>query len=257
MTVWRVADWVLPRLQVPLFWSNGPKRTEPALPLWSVAQFTRTCNPTASVRYGARVKCGLNDAGSGAGGGDQHPAATRTSATSTTEEPNRFRVRCPMNWLLPCPPSPASPDGCAPQPPASYRDTAGMRSTEFLPQRVTRLGLGARPALQASQPHPFDGVVLALVEHETRALARRLDVVAQVRRVDLGPDVACDFDGFVVVEPGEVTEERRLVAKGGAAQREEALDVPLLDVGLERVDVDGEVEEVGHDRPRLAARRRV
>ena len=58
-------------------------------------------------------------------------------------------------------------------------------------RRAARLDREAANSGSASpQPDPLDRVIRALFQHEPRALARRLDVLAQVDAVDRPPDVA-------------------------------------------------------------------
>ena len=49
-------------------------------------------------------------------------------------------------------------------------------------------------------------------------------------------------------------EVRTRVLKRGAAQVEKALDVPLADDGLVRIEVDREIEEIGYEEARTAGR---
>src|SRR3546814_19480899 len=64
------------------------------------------------------------------------------------------------------------------------------------------------------------------LEHEVGPGPAREDVLAEVRAVDRAPDPSRRRLELVVAEGREVAEERRLVVERGAAQREEALDVP-------------------------------
>src|SRR3954462_10428411 len=98
-----------------------------------------------------------------------------------------------------------------------------------------------------AQQDPPDLVVGGLMQHEAGPGAGRRDVVAQVRAVDLGPDADGGLGGLLVAEAGEAVEVGAAVLERGPAQGEEPVDVPLADVGLGRVDVDGEVEEVGEE----------
>ena len=103
------------------------------------------------------------------------------------------------------------------------------------------------------QLHLDDGVVGALAQHQRRPPPRRQDVLLQVLAVDLRPDAPSGGDGLVVAQVGEAVEVAAGVLEDRSAEREEALHVPLLDVALLGVDVDGEVEVVADELAGLVA----
>src|SRR3979411_2499403 len=78
------------------------------------------------------------------------------------------------------------------------------------------------------------------------------DVLPEVEAIDIRPDSPGRDDGFLLGEVGKAAEIGVGVAEGGVAQREEPRHVPVLHVLLVCVDIDGEVEEVGHERPQAA-----
>ena len=81
-------------------------------------------------------------------------------------------------------------------------------------------------------------VIASLFENEMGALACGLHVLPKVHEVDGRPDPARGVARLRLGERGVAMEIGRRVAEHGFAEREEALDVPLLDVGLGRVHVD-------------------
>src|SRR3954453_13966363 len=110
--------------------------------------------------------------------------------------------------------------------------------------------LGSRPTQQDAGGE----VVAALFEDRVGARARGLDVLEQVRPVRPLPDPARDLDRLEVGEHGIAVEVGLGLLEGAVAQREEALEIPALDVVLLRVEVEGEVDEVADvDAPRAAA----
>ena len=68
-----------------------------------------------------------------------------------------------------------------------------------------------------------------------------------MRAVDLPPDAARGVDRLVVGQFGVEPEEAVGIAEHRLPQREEAVDVPLLDVVLVGVEVDREVEVVADE----------
>ena len=113
----------------------------------------------------------------------------------------------------------------------------------------------ARPpiCLQPAEADAAHAVVRPLLEHEASALPSREDVLPQVAPVDLPPDAVRELDRLLVAHRREAMEVRVRITEDRRPQRLEPLQEPLLDVRFLRVDVDREVEEVGHeDRRRVA-----
>ena len=93
----------------------------------------------------------------------------------------------------------------------------------------------------------------ALAQDQRGAIASWLDVLAQVAPVDLAPDEPSGLYGFFVRERRVVLKEAVWVLEHGFAQREKALNVPTLDVALERIDIDAEIEVVADELVGLGA----
>ena len=110
------------------------------------------------------------------------------------------------------------------------------------------------PGLQLSQPHLIDRMVFALAQDEPGAGASGQNIVAQIDHVDPLPNPLCGPGGLRIGEPAIAMEVRTRVLKRGAAQVEKALDVPLADDGLVRIEVDREIEEIGYEEARTAGR---
>ena len=87
-------------------------------------------------------------------------------------------------------------------------------------------------------------------ENKIGSLARGLDVLSQIDAVDLAPDLRRDLHGFLDGESGVVVKIRRRVSERRLPKRQEALDVPALDVCFVRIHVNGEIKEVGDEHPR-------
>jgi hypothetical protein len=102
-------------------------------------------------------------------------------------------------------------------------------------------------------PHAFlaesvavDRMVGVLAQHQGGAGARRENVLDEVGPVDRMPDVAGREHRLLVGQRRVVMEVRLGVGERTCAHRQEARDVPTLDVLDAGVDVDREVEEVRH-----------
>src|SRR3954451_2296259 len=106
--------------------------------------------------------------------------------------------------------------------------------------------------LELSERDFLHQVVRSFLQDQVRTLARRQYVFAQVDEIDPLPDRGRSLHGPLVVELRIAMEVGLGIAEGGLAQREEAIDVPLVQPLLLGVDVDGEVEKVRHVRDRLA-----
>src|SRR3954463_14303526 len=107
-------------------------------------------------------------------------------------------------------------------------------------------GLDTPNTLGAPEHDAPDEVVGALLQNQVRPRARRLDVVEQVGPVRALPDRLGDGQRLLVGELRVAVEVGLGALEGAVAQREEALEVPPADVGLLRVEVEREVDEVGH-----------
>ena len=125
----RAAVAVLVSVQVPFV--TGPQFSVPVLEEVSVAQFTLTCNPTRSVRYGARVNCELKPVAARALGASttvprrttsaQNAPATARTRTAPPPRPANPTSRSSMKHLSPA-------KSCPTRPPA--------RTGSFLPRVV-------------------------------------------------------------------------------------------------------------------------
>src|SRR5437773_7022169 len=109
-----------------------------------------------------------------------------------------------------------------------------------------------KPVSQLTQPDLVDPMVGTLDEDQVRALASRQDVLPEVRAVDRVPDGAGRSLSLVVGEAGISMEIRLRLLERGGPQEQEPLDVPVANVGLRRVDVDAEVEEVRDEHARFS-----
>ena len=100
-------------------------------------------------------------------------------------------------------------------------------------------------------------MVVALAQDQVGALARRQDVLVKIGEIDRGPDrVRCLHRLFfrqlrIAMEIGGRVLER------GAAQAQEALDIPAPDRFLVGIEIDREIEEVGDEGLRFVSIRRL
>src|SRR5690606_40740831 len=76
-------------------------------------------------------------------------------------------------------------------------------------------------------------------------------VLGEVRAVDRVPDALRGLDRLDVGELGVAAEVGARIRERRLPELEEAVHVPALDILLARVDVDGEVEEVGDGHAEL------
>src|SRR6478735_7541449 len=145
---------------------------------------------------------------------------------------------------------------------APHRASAGTR-TSPIESCSTRSVMGpssprrlrsAAPSSELAQADPPDAVVLALGEDQRGPPPGGPDVLGQVGGVDGVPDPLGGGAGLLVGERGIPVEVGVGVGEGGAAQAEEAVDVPPLDVLGAGVDVDREVEEVADRQAGAAVR---
>src|SRR5690349_2507881 len=97
-------------------------------------------------------------------------------------------------------------------------------------------------ALKPAQRDFLDPVVGGLAEDEAGAIAGRQDVFAEVRQVDAAPQPLRHLPRLDLRHLGIFAEIALRVAERGGAQAHEALDIPLADHRLVRVDIDREVE---------------
>src|SRR6188474_2618620 len=119
-------------------------------------------------------------------------------------------------------------------------DTAGpLRG-----KRLRRPGSAKRTRLQLAQPYSSYGVIAPFLEDEMGAVARGQHVLAQIHEIDRLPQAAGRRPAFLRRQVRVAVKIRRGVAEHRVAQRHEPLDVPLLDVGLVRVDVNRKIEKV-------------
>src|SRR5699024_6233078 len=106
-----------------------------------------------------------------------------------------------------------------------------------------------RAGSDLAQAQALDRVVGVLAQYQGRARPRGQDVLHEVGPVDGVPDLARGQSGRLVGQVGVVREVRVRVREGCAAQLEEPLDVPVLDVVDLGVHVEREVEQVRHHEP--------
>ena len=104
---------------------------------------------------------------------------------------------------------------------------------------------------QFAESNFLDRVIVPFMEDEMGAFPRGQDVLTKIGAVDLLPDRAGGGNGFLHREVSVPPEIGGGIAEGGFAQHQETLDIPLLDVGLLSIDIDGEVEKVGDEEAML------
>src|SRR5690606_32337254 len=136
---------------------------------------------------------------------------------------------------------------------ASTEGTVSATVTRSWAPRVTASASSGRPPAprsDLSEANVTDRVVGALAQDDVGAFARRQDVLEQVAQVDAGPDVVGHFARLRVAQVPVMVEVGGGILEDARLQRQEAVDVPGLDVLDGRIDVDGEVEEVRDDHRR-------
>src|SRR5260370_36052229 len=79
------------------------------------------------------------------------------------------------------------------------------------------------------------------MENKMGAFPRGQDVRTEIGGVDLPSDGAGGDHGFLHREASETAEVRGRIAESRFAQRQETLNIPLLDVALIGIDVDAKV----------------
>src|SRR5580698_8709944 len=94
----------------------------------------------------------------------------------------------------------------------------------------------------------------SLAQNELRALPGGLDVIAQIRTVDLPPDRVRLRRSFVHGQLRIAVEIRFRVAKNGFAELEESRNIPVFNGFLFCVDVNRKIEKIAHKGSRSAAR---
>src|SRR5215470_19052474 len=104
---------------------------------------------------------------------------------------------------------------------------------------------------QFAEPDLLNSVIVPLMENEMGAFPRGQDVLTEIGAVDLLPDGAGGGHGFLHGEASETPEVGGRIAEGRFAQRQETLNIPLLDVALIGIDVDAKVEKVGDEAAML------
>lgn len=87
-------------------------------------------------------------------------------------------------------------------------------------------------------------MVSALSEDHGGAELGRQDIVVEVGQVNSVPNHPCCGRSLLISEGGVGAKEGVLAIKGCVAQSKESLDIPLLNMALISVHVDGEVKEV-------------
>src|SRR5579871_956750 len=92
----------------------------------------------------------------------------------------------------------------------------------------------------------------ALAQDQLGALASGLDVVAQVRAVDLAPDGVSFLDRFALGEIRVTMKVRFGILEHGFAKLQETSNVPALDRLLFGIDVNREIEKVADENARAA-----
>src|SRR5271169_2391703 len=92
----------------------------------------------------------------------------------------------------------------------------------------------------------------ALTQYQMRPLARRLDIVAKIRPVDLAPDRVRFRSRLFLAQLGITIEIRFRIAEYGFPQPQESRDVPVFDGLFAGIDIDGKVEKVAHEDSRTA-----
>src|SRR5215213_3817009 len=115
-------------------------------------------------------------------------------------------------------------------------------------------GTRTSPLSNLPQTQALYRVILSLLEDQARPVFGRLDVLFEVGVVYLVPYAHGEVGGFLDGEFRETMEVGGAIPKRLFPKAQEALQVPLLDVALPGVDVDGEVDVVG-DEDHVAARR--
>ena len=88
-------------------------------------------------------------------------------------------------------------------------------------------------------------MVGSLVQDEGRPGSGGLDVLDEVDLVDGLPDAGAERVDLGCADPGQPAERGLRVGERGLPQRVQSAEEPSLDVLWPRVDVDGEVEEIG------------
>src|SRR5580658_7520689 len=94
----------------------------------------------------------------------------------------------------------------------------------------------------------------SLAQNELRALPGRLNVVPQIRTVDLPPDRMRLRRSFLPGQLRVAIEIRFGVAKNGFAELEKSRNIPVFNSFLVCVDVNRKIEKIADECSRPAAR---
>ena len=105
----------------------------------------------------------------------------------------------------------------------------------------------------SAQQRPPHAVVFRLLENQVRALACRTDIFAQVQQIDVSQMRRAVERASSSLSRGIAVKVGCLVLENGLAQAQESLDIPAFDGRLVRVQVNGKIEKVRHEKPRAVA----
>jgi hypothetical protein len=135
---------------------------------------------------------------------------------------------------------------------AAVRRATRQYFLEALPAEAVLVWVAeAQRTSQFAEPDLLNSVIVPLMENEMGAFPRGQDVLTEIGAVDLLPDGTGGGYGFLHGEASETPEVGGRIAEGRFAQRQETLNVPLLDVALIGIDVDAKVEKVGDEAAML------
>ena len=87
-------------------------------------------------------------------------------------------------------------------------------------------------------------MIRSLAQHEVGAGAGGEDVFAEVHQIDGFPDPCCCFAGLNIGIGRVAVEIGFGILEGAVAEREEAVNIPVAEIGNFRVDINREIEEV-------------
>ena len=117
--------------------------------------------------------------------------------------------------------------------------------TQWICRSRPNLAHSSSVRLLGSAKKYFSGsVIRCLAQDQISPSPRGQNILEEVLLVDCLPDASRSLVGFYVGEVAITAEEASGVLEGSFSQGEEALDIPLLDVGGVSVHVDREVKVV-------------
>ena len=130
---------------------------------------------------------------------------------------------------------------------------AALLATHTLPKKVHAQlwNVSYKSISQFAESNLLDRVIVPFMENEMGTFPRGQDILMEIGAVDLLPDGPGGGDGFLHREASVPSEIGGGIAEGGFAQHQETLDIPLLDVGLLSINIDGTVEKVGDEEVML------